>query len=267
MRIEKSITRLLQRRNLTETEAYGVFGDLFDQKLTMPEAKALLLLLAEKGETVDEVRGCLNALRKREPVLRAPAGGVMDTCGTGGDGSHSINVSTLAAFVIAGAGGKVAKHGNRAVSSKSGSSDLMESFGIKLDAKPRRMIESISRNGIGYFHAPFYHPVFSKVQPLRKALGVRTIFNLLGPLVNPVKIRYQLVGVAKREFLDLYARIPVRPGNGLTEGPHIISRQMFDGPFHAVHGKSPFKLLQIFFLTCNDIVEYHPCPITCASNA
>jgi len=131
----------------------------------------------------------------------------MDTCGTGGDARRTINISTLVAFVIAGAGGKIAKHGNRAISSRSGSSDLMESFGVKLDAAPKKMIEAIRCSGLGYFHAPFHHPVFAKMQPLRRALKRRTILNLLGPLVNPMQLDYQLVGVSEKRLVPLYAKV------------------------------------------------------------
>lgn len=131
----------------------------------------------------------------------------MDTCGTGGDGRQTLNISTLVALVIAGAGGKIAKHGNRAISSRSGSSDLMEAFGVKLDAAPRKMIAAIQRSGLGYFHAPFFHPVFAKIQPLRKLLKRPTILNLLGPLVNPMRLDHQLVGVSGKHLIPLYAKV------------------------------------------------------------
>ncbi|MDP3920845.1 MAG: anthranilate phosphoribosyltransferase [Candidatus Omnitrophota bacterium] len=209
---EKVIVKLLQLKDLTEREAGRVFGDLFAQKLSHDQAKTLLLLLAAKGEAASEVVGCVKALRRLEPPMVSPVRGAMDTCGTGGDGSCSINVSTLSALVIAGAGGYVAKHGNRALSSRSGSSDLLEALGVRLDAGRRRMVRSLKMNGIGYFHAPLYHPVFSRMQALRRELRVRTIFNLLGPLVNPVRIRYQLVGVSRPENVALFAGVLSRAG-------------------------------------------------------
>ena len=166
-----------------------------------------MLLLAQKGETADELLGCLQALQALEKPIGIKIPGLMDTCGTGGDGRKTINISTLVALVIAGTGGKIAKHGNRAISSKSGSSDLMEAFGVKLDTASPKVIAAIQHLGFGYFHAPFHHPVFAKIQPLRKALKRRTILNLLGPLVNPMRLDHQLVGVSEKRLVPLYARV------------------------------------------------------------
>ncbi|MCM8776119.1 MAG: anthranilate phosphoribosyltransferase [Candidatus Omnitrophica bacterium] len=207
MKIEDVIASLLLKISLDIKTARAVFRKIFLEKVKMQDAKTILLLLARKGETSDELEGCLSALRALEPPIHVSIPNLIDTCGTGGDQSHSLNISTLSALVIAGAGGKVAKHGNRALSSQCGSSDLMEAFGVCLDAPRDQMINSIRRYGIGYFHAPFYHPVFSRMQPLRRNLKTRTIFNLLGPLVNPLKIQGQLVGVAKREYLKLFAKV------------------------------------------------------------
>lgn len=207
------LTALLAGKKLSFAEAKKVFTALFQEKIPVSQAKAFLLLLAERGESSDELRGCVEALRALEPPRRSPYGDLLDTCGTGGDGSHSVNVSTLAAFVIAGAGGHVAKHGNRAITSKSGSSDLLDALGVKIEAPIARMQAAIKKAGIGYFHAPLYHPVFARVQPLRKSLKVRTVFNLLGPLVNPLNVAYQLTGVSRAEHLKLYAEVfKHRPG-------------------------------------------------------
>lgn len=204
---------LLQKKSLSEKQAMLLFAELFKQKIPTREAKNLLLLLARKGETAAEVSGCVQALEALEPPFRTThTEALMDTCGTGGDGSHSLNISTLAAFLIAGAGGKIAKHGNRGLSSPCGSSDLLEALGVKLEAGKARMMKALNQVGIAYFHAPYYHPVFSRMQPLRKSLGVRTLFNLLGPLANPCEIRYQLVGVSKKEYLDLFAQVLCRKG-------------------------------------------------------
>lgn len=207
MNIQKALALLLEGKNLRKHEAVRVFRSLFEGKLLKSQVKALLLLLARKGETAEEVAGCLKALQSLERPFPARIRGLMDTCGTGGDRSHSLNISTLAAFVIAGAGGKVAKHGNRSISSKCGSSDLLEALGVNLKAGRARMLQAIRKAGIGYFHAPFYHPVFSRVQPLRRELKVRTIFNLLGPLVNPLGIEAQVIGVSKPKYLKLFAEV------------------------------------------------------------
>ena len=156
--------------------------------------------------------GCHAALSRYEQSRRVPVSPVIDTCGTGGDGSHSINVSTLTAFLVAAAGGYVAKHGNRAISSKCGSSDLMDGLGVKIDCAPGIMFKAVFKIGIGYFHAPLYHPTFLKFQPLRRRLGTRTIFNLLGPLVNPVRLDGQLVGVSRPDQVRLYSECLRRLG-------------------------------------------------------
>lgn len=206
-RFNKTLIRLLQEESLSLAEARRAFTLLFTEALPVTRAKSFLLLLTHKGETADELLGCLQALQALEKPLGAKIPGLMDTCGTGGDGQQSINISTLVALVIAGAGGKIAKHGNRAISSKSGSSDLMESFGVKLNALPKKMLLALKRSGLGYFHAPVYHPVFSRMQPLRQTLKRRTILNLLGPLVNPMRLDYQLVGVAQKKLVPLYAKV------------------------------------------------------------
>lgn len=205
--LHELLIRLITGRSLTLREARKFFKLLFAGAVPWTKAKSFLLLLAKKGETAEELLGCLRALRALEKPIGPKIPGLMDTCGTGGDGRRTINISTLAALVIAGAGGKVAKHGNRAISSKSGSSDLMEAFGVKLDADPRKMIQAVKRFGLGYFHAPYYHPAFARMQFLRKAIGRRTILNLLGPLVNPMRLDHQLVGVSEKRLVPLFAKV------------------------------------------------------------
>ena len=206
MKLNAGLISLLHRKALSESQAREIFTALFKGNLTESQAKAILLLLASKGESSKEFTGCLNALRTLEPPASVGINYLMDTCGTGGDMSGSFNVSTLAAFVIAGAGGKIAKHGNRSISSRCGSSDLMEALGVRLNAPRSQMIKAIKNFGLGYFHAPFYHPVFSKIQLLRRKLKTRTIFNLLGPLTNPLKVSHQLVGVSDKKYLKLFAQ-------------------------------------------------------------
>lgn len=201
------LTHLLAGKPLTLANARRFFGLLFSGQLSFQTAKTFLLLTARKGETADELLGCLQALRRLEKSVGPKIAGLTDTCGTGGDGRRTINISTLAAVVMAGAGAKIAKHGNRAVSSKSGSSDLMEAFGVKLDSGLVKTLRAVKRCGIGYFHAPFFHPVFARMQPLRQALKRRTILNLLGPLVHPMRLDYQLVGVSYKRLVPLYAKV------------------------------------------------------------
>jgi anthranilate phosphoribosyltransferase len=201
------LIKLLRGTDLTLSESREFFRQLFTGAVPLTKAKSFLLLLAKKGETADELLGCLQALQTLEKPVGPRIPGLMDTCGTGGDGRKTINISTLVALVIAGAGGKIAKHGNRAISSKSGSSDLMEAFGVKLDAAPQKMIAAIKRSGLGYFHAPFFHPVFARMQPLRRSLKRPTILNLLGPLVNPMRLDHQLVGVSGKHLIPLFAKV------------------------------------------------------------
>jgi anthranilate phosphoribosyltransferase len=205
--LNKLLSRLLLGQSLSLTEARKFFGLLFTGNIPFTQAKSFLLLLSQKGETADELLGCVQALQALEKSAAGRIPGIMDTCGTGGDGRRTLNISTLVALVIAGAGGKIAKHGNRAISSRSGSSDLMESFGVKLAASRKRMIQATRRSGLGYFHAPYHHPVFSKMQCLRRSLKRPSILNLLGPLVNPLRLDYQLVGVAQRRLIPLYAKV------------------------------------------------------------
>ncbi len=204
---ETLVAKLANGKSLSRNDAHRSFSWLFTERLSFQQAKTFLLLITKKGETANELLGCLEALQELEKPIRTRISGLMDTCGTGGDGSQTLNVSTLVSLVIAAAGGKIAKHGNRAVSSKSGSSDLMEAFGVKLHAFPQKMIQALKRSGLGYFHAPVYHPVFAKMQPLRQAIKRRTILNLLGPLVNPMRLDYQLVGVAQKRLVPLYAKV------------------------------------------------------------
>jgi len=201
------LAQLLTGRSLSLANARGFFRLLFTGDVPFSTAKSFLLLLAKKGETAEELLGCLQALRALEKPVGPRIPGLMDTCGTGGDARRTINISTLVALVIAGAGGKIAKHGNRAISSKSGSSDLLEAFGVRLDTPSPKVIAAIRRCGLGYFHAPFHHPVFAKMQTLRKTLKRRTILNLLGPLVNPMRLDHQLVGVSEKRLIPLYAKV------------------------------------------------------------
>ncbi len=179
---------------------------LFRGQLSRVETKTILLTSAQKGEVASELTGCVKAVRRFEPPCLVLLPFLIDVSGTGGDQKGTFNISTVAGLVVAAAGGYVAKHGNRAVSSKTGSSDLMEALGIRIDIPFSRMCEALQKFHFGYFHAPIYHPSFSSVQPLRRELGVRTLFNLVGPLVNPVELSYQMIGVSNLKWLLPAAR-------------------------------------------------------------
>jgi anthranilate phosphoribosyltransferase len=209
---ETVLLKLLTGNKLNAVDSMRLFKDLLYGNLSADRAKTVLLLLAKRGEASEEVFGCLRILRRREGSIRVPCTDLIDVCGTGGDGLGTFNISTLAALAMAGAGAHVAKHGNRSLSSKCGSSDLMEALGVRLEAKPEDMARAIVEGGIGYFHAPYYHPAFARIQPLRRQIAVRTLFNFLGPLMNPCRLRYQLAGVSTKPLLDLYAAILLKQG-------------------------------------------------------
>jgi anthranilate phosphoribosyltransferase len=207
MSLDLIFQKLLGQTHLTLKESDWIFSKIFSMQVSEEQARTVLVLLAQKGETSAELCGCLIALRRLEKPKTLNVENLIDTCGTGGDGASTINISSMAAIVAAAAGAKIAKHGNRAITSKSGSSDLMNAFGLKLDIPQSKMEACLKKTGFGYFHAPFYHPIFAKVQPLRKKIKVRTIFNLLGPLVNPFNLSGQVIGVSRKEHLELFADV------------------------------------------------------------
>lgn len=207
----EAIDKLLVGEDLLVKESERIFSALLSQtNRNADSGKLLLLLLRKKGESAAEIAGLVHAIRKMEKnKWSGQFPNAVDGCGTGGDGTHSFNISTLASLVAAGAGACVAKHGNRSISSRCGSADLLESLGVKIDASPRQMLQALATCGIGYFHAPLYHPVFQKVQMLRKDLArryqARTIFNLIGPLVNPLRPNRQAIGVFQKELVRVIA--------------------------------------------------------------
>ena len=187
--------RLAAGTSLSADEAAAATGEIMDGAATPVQIAAFLTALKMKGETVDEIAGCARAMRQRAVRVDAGGGTVLDTCGTGGDGLGTFNISTVSAIVAAACGARVAKHGNRAASSRCGSSDLLEALGVKLE-NPKEKLEKILREvGIAYLHAPNFHPAMKHAGPVRKELGFRTIFNLLGPLCNPAGATAQVIGI------------------------------------------------------------------------
>jgi len=194
--IQRAIARALDRIDLSRAEVAEVFGQIMDGETTPAQIGGLLVALRAKGEAVDELVGAASAMRSRALPLDCPRRDhSIDTCGTGGDGAGTVNVSTLAAILIAACGGVVAKHGNRALSSKCGSADVLEALGIRVDAEPAVVTRSIATAGIGFAFAPKFHAATRHAAGVRKELGTRTIFNLLGPLTNPACVSHQVVGV------------------------------------------------------------------------
>jgi anthranilate phosphoribosyltransferase len=182
---------------------HGAIGAIVDGSWTPVQAGAFLVALAAKGETAAEVVGAARAMRERSLHVEHDLPVVLDTCGTGGDGAGTINVSSIVGFVVAGCEVPVAKHGNRAASSLCGSADVLEALGVAIDADPAAARTRLERDGFTFLFAPRYHPAFKAVGPLRRELGIRTLFNLLGPLCNPARATHQVVGVAKESHLEL----------------------------------------------------------------
>ncbi len=193
--IRESISKLVEGQDLTRAEAETVMHEIMDGAATHAQIAAFLTALRIKGETVDEITGCAQAMRQKAIAVHPTRTDLVDTAGTGGDGAGTFNISTTAAFVIAGAGLGVAKHGNRAVSGQSGSADVLEALGVNLDLAPAQVAQCIDQVGIGFLFAQKLHPAMKNVAPVRKELGVRTIFNILGPLTNPAQASAQIVGV------------------------------------------------------------------------
>jgi len=203
--IQQAIRTLLEGRSLTSGGAEAVMGEIMEGRATPAQIAGLVIALRAKGETVNEVAGFARAMRERVAKVVPPAGVIADTCGTGGDGTHTLNISTAAALVAAGAGVTVAKHGNRAMSSRCGSADVLAALGVKIDVEPPVVERCLRETGIAFFFAQVFHPAMKHAGPPRRELGVRTIFNLLGPLTNPAGASAQLIGVAAGELLALEA--------------------------------------------------------------
>ncbi len=201
--IVQAIGRALAGNDLSRAEMAEVIGEIMDGGATPAQIGGFLIALRAKGESVDEIVGAASAMRLRATPLACPRfEHSIDTCGTGGDGAGTFNVSTLAAILIAACGGAVAKHGNRALSSRCGSADVLEALGIAIDVEPAQVTRSIEIAGIGFAFAPKFHAATRHASGPRKELGTRTIFNLLGPLTNPAGVRHQVVGVYDRQWCE-----------------------------------------------------------------
>ena len=204
--IREAIEELVAGRSLTMDQASTVMDEIMEGQATQAQLAAFLTALRLKGETPEEIAGMATVMR--EKALRVEVEGtIVDTCGTGGDGSGTFNISTAAAFVAAGAGLKVAKHGNRAASGTCGSADVLEALGVKIDLGPEAVKQCIDEVGIGFMYAPTFHPAMKYAAPVRRELGIRTVFNILGPLTNPAVARRQLLGVADPSLGEKMARV------------------------------------------------------------
>jgi anthranilate phosphoribosyltransferase len=205
--IAAAIKRIVEGHDLGREEMHELFASVMDGRASDVQKSALLIALRMKGETADEITGAAMAMRERVTPLEVDHEGLVDTCGTGGDGLGTFNISTVAALVAAGAGASVAKHGNRAVSSSCGSADVLSALGVNIDLDAARMADVLRRVGISFLFAPKLHPAMSAVVSVRSELGVRTIFNVLGPLTNPAFARRQVLGVFADRLVETVARV------------------------------------------------------------
>ncbi|WP_313799733.1 anthranilate phosphoribosyltransferase [Cytobacillus sp.] len=205
--MKEILQQLSEGKSLSSEEIKIASESLFSNEITDSEIAAFLIGLKMKGETAAEIAGVAAALRKRALKFNKRIPSIMDNCGTGGDGVKSFNISTTSAFVIAGAGIPVAKHGNRSISSKTGSADVLEHIGIDLNFSPETTEEILEKVGIAFLFAPHVHPELKRIMKVRKDLRIPTIFNLIGPLTNPVELETQLLGIYRRDMVVLFAEV------------------------------------------------------------
>ncbi|CAM4075580.1 anthranilate phosphoribosyltransferase [Lederbergia lenta] len=231
------LQKLMAGESLTLEEMTEAARKLFAGEASESESGALLGLLALKGETAEEIAGLVKAIRERSTAISGIQGSVTDNCGTGGDGSKSFNISTTSAFVIAGAGITIAKHGNRSVSSQTGSADVLEQLGVSLNSSPEETAELLKENGITFLFAPNVHPGMKAVMKVRQDLRVPTIFNLIGPLTNPVQLDTQLLGIYRRDKLMLMGEVLKKLGRKravIINGANHMDEASLAGENHLV---------------------------------
>lgn len=209
MVFQKLLTKLIERKDVTLHESIDFMENILQGNLSPVQISAVLIALRMKGETVDEILGFIKVMRKY--MLKVKTEGlVIDTCGTGGDGSGTFNISTAVAFVVAGVGVKVAKHGNRAASSRCGSADVLEALGVNISLTPHQAEEVLKKVGMVFLFAPLFHPAFKNVSQVRRELGVKTIFNYLGPFLNPAGVARQLIGVPSKNIAEKLAKVAIQ---------------------------------------------------------
>jgi anthranilate phosphoribosyltransferase len=205
MAFRDSLEKIVGNLDLGEEEMGDMITEIFGGAITDAQIGAMMAALATKGETFEELAGAARAMRRKALRVQSSAGTVVDTCGTGGDGAKTFNISTTTAFVVAGCGVTVAKHGNRSISSQCGSADLLETLGVKIDTEPEIVEEALQEIGIGFLFAPVYHGAMRFAANARKEVGLRSIFNMLGPLTNPAAANCQLLGVYAPELTEMFA--------------------------------------------------------------
>lgn len=210
--LKESIKRIANKENLTEKQAYDNMNEIMQGQSTPSQIGAYLMGLKLKGETIDEITGSARAMRDNASVIKLNSEYVIDTCGTGGDGGKTFNISTAVAILAAAGGVKVAKHGNRAVSSKSGSADVLSELGFNIELKPEQAAKTIEEKGMAFLFAQKYHAAMKNVAPIRNELGLRTIFNIIGPLTNPAFVQGQILGVYDKNLTNPLATVLLKMG-------------------------------------------------------
>ena len=224
MNFQTALNDVINRADLSDEVMRAVIGDMMSGKLSDAQIGGFLVALTMKGETIEEISAAAAVMRDFAVRVHVDGPHLVDIVGTGGDGAHTFNISTTASFVIAAAGGKVAKHNNRSISGLSGSADVLEQAGVKLGLKPEHVAECINRVGVGYMFAPAHHPATRYAAGPRRELATRSIFNLLGPLTNPAFVKRQLIGVYQADLLDVFAPALQRLGS-----EHCIVARSQDG--------------------------------------
>jgi anthranilate phosphoribosyltransferase len=225
MTIQEAIKKATGGSHLSREESRSVFEEIMSGKATQAQIAAIIIALHMKGETIEEITGAAEVMReKATPVIPDSADHIVDTCGTGGDSSHTFNISTAAAFVAAAAGARVAKHGNRSVSSKCGSADVLEALGVNIAIEPKKMKACLDEIGICFLFAPALHGAMKHAIGPRKEIGIRTIFNVLGPLTNPAGAKNQLMGVFMPELTEPLARVLRNMGSDHAYVVHGFNR-------------------------------------------
>ncbi|MAG22141.1 MAG: anthranilate phosphoribosyltransferase [Candidatus Diapherotrites archaeon] len=222
--IDSAIEKVSNKENLTKEEARALFNDIMGGKVETEQLAVFLKALAEKGETVDEIVGAAESMRAVVAEVKPNVGPLLDVVGTGGDKKHTFNISTVSAIVAAGAGCIVAKHGNRSITSKCGSADVLEKLGVKLECNNEKNKELIEKIGLAFMFAPCHHPAMKYAMPARKQLGIRTIFNILGPITNPAGAQTYVLGVFDKELAEKLAQVMA----GLNT-PHALVVHGLDG--------------------------------------
>ena len=224
MRIQTTLQKLLDRQDLCADEMSAVMHAMMNGELSDAQIAGFLIALRCKNETVEEITAAVSVLRELGQKVPVVGKHIIDTCGTGGDGANTFNISTTAAFVVAAAGGKVAKHGNRSVSSSCGSADVLEAAGVNLDSSAEQVAQCVNAIGVGFLFAAKHHSAVRHTVPVRKEMGVRTLFNLIGPMANPANAPHQLIGVFDKRWL-----VPVAEVLRTLGSQHVLVVHAQDG--------------------------------------